>query len=78
MCKAGSVLSKQELNCRDEKEITVRFESVLTQDTRFFSLSLHEKATVLLLHAYGLTGVATTDSIRKSDWPLSWLSLIHI
>ena len=25
MRKAGSFLSKQELNCRDEKEITVRF-----------------------------------------------------
>ena len=46
-------LSKQELNCI-KKEIPVRFGSLLTQDTRFFSLSLHEKATVLLLHAYGL------------------------
>ena len=39
MLKAGSFLNKQELNCRDEKEITVGFESLLTQYTLFFSLS---------------------------------------
>lgn len=52
MLKAGSFLNKQELNCRDEKEITVRFESLLTQYTLFFSLSWWKSHSLVIAYIW--------------------------